>query len=182
MQRSLLIGCGNSRVKKVQPGGSPEWVGELVTIDMDPNCGADIVMNLDGLGARSLRHPWKKRLPFPDAYFDELAAYDVLEHFGVQGDWRGWFLEMAEFHRVLKPNGLFGIIVPIEKDAFADPGHTRFFSINHFAFLSQDFYDSNIKKGTSATDYRWFWKLNFNIYYVEQQGNHHLAVLLKKTR
>lgn len=43
--RSLLIGCGNSRRKKLG-FGELEW-GELVTLDHDPNCGADIVHDLN---------------------------------------------------------------------------------------------------------------------------------------
>jgi hypothetical protein len=63
LKRSLLLGCGNSRKKKVGWGDHLDWSGELVTIDMNPNCGADVVWDLD-------KHP----LPFPDEHFDELAA------------------------------------------------------------------------------------------------------------
>lgn len=163
---SLLLGAGNSREKKV--GLTPNWTGELVTVDMNPNCGASLVWDLDV-------HP----LPFPDEHFDELGAYDVLEHMGKQGDWRGWFDEMAEYHRLLKPGGHFGIIVPIGADAFADPGHTRFFGANHFAMLSQKFYQDQIDVNRPVTDYRWYWKKNFNILFLQQVGDHHIAVLLE---
>jgi cyclopropane fatty-acyl-phospholipid synthase-like methyltransferase len=166
---SLLLGAGNSRAKKVALKSAPNWTGELVTLDMNPNCGASVVWDLDN-------HP----LPFPDEHFDELAAYDVLEHMGRQGDWRGWFNEMAEYHRLLKPGGKFGIIVPIGTDAFADPGHTRFFSGNYFMMLSQKFYQDQIDANMPVTDYRWFWKKNFNILFMEQIGNHHLAVMLER--
>jgi SAM-dependent methyltransferase len=166
---SLLLGAGNSRAKKVALQSAPNWTGELVTLDMNPNCGASVVWDLDN-------HP----LPFPDEHFDELAAYDVLEHMGRQGDWRGWFNEMAEYHRLLKPGGHFGIIVPIGSDAFADPGHTRFFSGNYFTMLSQKFYQDQIDADMPVTDYRWFWKKNFNIVFMEQVGNHHLAAMLER--
>lgn len=136
---------------------------------MDPNCGADIVWNLE-----------QRPLPFEDDTFDEIGAYDVLEHWGTQGDWRAYFDEFAEYWRILKPGGLMGIIVPINKDALADPGHTRFFHQNYFAFLNQQFYADNIANGTACTDYRWYWKRNFEIVVMKNDNAHHLAVILRK--
>lgn len=168
-QRSLLLGCGHSRAKKVALKGRETWTGALVTLDMGSECGADVVHDLD-----------VRPLPFPDDYFDEMGAYDVLEHVGRQGDWRGFFDEFAEYWRILKPGGLFGIIVPINRDALADPGHTRFFHINYFGFLGQAFYDANLAKGTPVTDYRWYWKRNFELMHHQEDGGHHLAVVLRK--
>lgn len=179
MQRSLLIGCGNSREKKITFEGRTEWAGALTTLDMDPNCGPDVVMDYDNLGRRSWRHPFGKRLPFPADTFDEMGAFDTLEHVGKQGDWKGYFLEFTEYHRILKPGGLFYIIVPVQEDAFADPGHTRFFQTNYFGFLSQIFYERNLGLGTSCTDYRWFYKANFDVLYIDQ-SSHHIACVLRK--
>ena len=166
--KSLLIGCGNSRTKKVIWDGRKEW-GELITIDMNPHCKPDVVWDLE-----------KMPLPFNSEEFDELAAYDVLEHQGRQGDWKGWFDEFREYHRILKPGGLFGIIVPIGADALADPGHTRFITKNYFGFLCDSFYEHNLSLGAQVTDYRWYKDFNWEILYLEQQGDHHLAVVLRK--
>jgi len=166
---SLLLGAGNSRQKKVALKSAPDWTGNLVTLDMNPQCGADYVWDLE-----------TRPLPFADGEFDELAAYDVLEHIGRQGDWRGWFDEASEYHRILKPGGTFGIVVPIGGDAFADPGHTRFFGANHFLFLSQCFYEESLKEGKPVTDYRWYWKKNFEVEFMENCEGHHLAVMLRK--
>jgi SAM-dependent methyltransferase len=166
---SLLLGAGHGRKKKVWLESSPEWNQPLVTLDMGNECGADVVWDLEN-----------RPLPFKDEEFDELAAYDVLEHVGRQGDWRGWFDEMAEYWRILKPGGFFGIIVPIGGDAFADPGHTRFIHRNHFGMLNQTFYEGCLQKGQPVTDYRWYWKRNFNIAYLEEQEGHHLGVMLQK--
>jgi hypothetical protein len=80
----------------------------------------------------------------------------------------------------LKPGGHLGFVVPVGDDALADPGHTRFFHPNHFGFLSQEFYRRNEAEKTSYTDYRWLWKKDFDILYMNEQAGHHLAVLLRK--
>ena len=180
MKRSLLLGAGNSREKKIVWAGNTEWAGKLTTLDMDPDCCADVVMDYDGLGKRSWRHPLGKRLPFAENTFDELGAFDTLEHVGKQGDWKGFFLEFGEYHRILKPGGLFYIIVPIGEDAFADPGHTRFFQLNYFGFLSQEFYARNMALKTTCTDYRWAWRKDFDVLYLDKSGGHHIACVLRK--
>lgn len=166
---SLLLGCGHSREKRVYLNGQEDWTKPLVTLDMGHNVGADIIWDLEN-----------RPLPFPDNEFDEIAAYDVLEHIGRQGDWRGFFDEFAEYWRILKPGGKFGIIVPIGEDHFADPGHTRFFSPAHFAFLSQDNIASNLAKGANMTDYRWYWKRDFAILFCQYSGDHHIGAMLEK--
>lgn len=169
MAKSLLLGCGNSREKKVRFKDSPFWTGELVTLDMDPNCGATVIWNLD-----------HRPLPFLDEEFDEIAAYDVLEHQGRQGDWAGWFDEFTEYWRILKPGGLFGIIVPQGEDALVDPGHTRFIHMNWFAMLDPQYYEDMHAKGLPCTDYRFAWKHRFEVLSAEKVENHHLGVILRK--
>ncbi len=169
--KSLLIGCGNSRQKKVILNDDKEWLGELVTIDMDPNCGATHILDMSVCS---------KSMPFPDDEFDEIHAYDVLEHWGAQGDWRAWFDEFSEYHRILKPNGTMGIIVPIGNDAFGDPGHSRFIHANHFAFLNQAWYQAEIERGSPVTDYRWYWKKNFELVHLMLDEEHHIGAVLRK--
>lgn len=166
---SLLLGCGHDRRKKVYHPPHSEWVQPLVTLDFSPLVKADFVHDLEDF-------PW----PFKDEEFNEIGAFDVLEHFGRQGDWRRWFKDMGEIHRILKPNGTFHCLVPVGRDALADPGHTRFIHRNHFVFLNQQQYDLNLKAGNPMTDYRWYWKLNFEIEYLEEIEGHHLATILRK--
>jgi len=166
---SLLLGAGNSRDKKIALKSAPDWSLPLVTLDMGDNCGADVVWDLE-----------QRPLPFLDEEFDELGAYDVLEHIGRQGDWRGYFDEMAEYWRILKPGGIFGVLVPQGCDANADPGHTRFFGSNWFAMLDQAYYERCKAAGTAFTDYRWYWKHSFECLTIQDVGGHHIAAILRK--
>ena len=167
--KSLLLGCGNNREKRLYYESKPDWAGDLVTIDMNPDCGADVVWNLE-----------QRPLPFGDEEFDELGAFDVLEHIGRQGDWKGFFEEFAEYWRILKPGGLFFIVVPIGPDYHADPGHTRFFGPTWFMFLSRDWYRIQLEEKRPVTDYRWFWKRDFKTLSLDTIGNHHLSAILRK--
>jgi len=172
----LLIGPGKNRIKAITFSGDDTNFSNddtLTSIDMDPSSNPDFLMDLNEVFPDG-------KLPFNDETFDEIHAYNVLEHIGRQGDWKGYFKEFEEYHRILKNNGKFFILVPILNDAIADPGHSRFFHRNHFGFLNQNFYTLNKEKTTSATDYRWFWKKNFEIDFIAEFEGHHLAVILRK--
>lgn len=168
----LLLGAGRDRRKKLYLN-DPEWNGKVIAIDMHPSADLVFDMNLVTLG---------KQLPYEDNSIDEIHAYDSLEHWGTQGDWRAWFTEMGEYHRVLKPGGQLVAVVPIGEDRFADPGHTRFIGMNHFLFLSQAWYAEQERLGTSAADYRWYWKKDFEPLHASPFGepHHHLGVLIRK--
>lgn len=145
----LLIGCGNRRIKKLSFGGH-EWDG-LVTLDHDPNCGADITHDLESL-------PW----PVDADSFDEVHAYEVLEHLGEQGDYKAFFAQFAEIYRVLKPGGLLFATVPAWDDiwAWSDPSHRRIITRGTLVFLDQTEYVKQVGK-TAMTDFRWLWHGDF---------------------
>lgn len=150
----LLIGCGASRVKQLSLNGS-EW-SALTTLDCNATHRPDVVHDLEVL-------PY----PFADEQFDEIHAYEVLEHTGRQGDWRFFFAQWEEFHRILKPGGFFLGTVPLPTSVWAwgDPSHTRVLPVQTLQFLSQQFYQA---VGTStASDFRHVWKGNFEL--VTQQ-------------
>ncbi len=166
---ALLIGCGHDRRRRIRSADEPEGFEnfELTTLDINPICGADVIHDMA-----------ERPLPFPDESFDEIACYDVLEHWGSFGDWRGWFDEMAEYHRLLKPGGEFAAVVPIGEHTFADPGHVRVFHQNHFGFLTREFYENNRRQHTAATDYTWYIKRWWEIRYLDV--NEVLSVILQK--
>lgn len=151
----LLIGCGNSREKKLvyKDGGfGDEWT-ELVTLDIDPSCEPHVVHDINILP-----------LPFPDNHFDEIHAYCVLEHVGVQGDWRFFFAQFDDFWRMLKPNGVLVGTCPMPTSpwAWGDPGHTRIMSPECLTFLKRPEYAAQVGK-TPMTDYRPYYKGDFDV-------------------
>jgi len=98
----LLIGCGNNCDKKITFSEiSKEWK-ELVTLDIDEDTNPDVVHDLNAM-------PY----PFEDNTFDEIHAYEVLEHCGKQGDWRFFFDQFSELWRILKTGGYYCATVPM---------------------------------------------------------------------
>lgn len=164
--RSLLLGCGNSRVKHMASDGDMTW-GDLTTLDIDPSTGCDVVHDLDVL-------PY----PFPDDAFDEVHAYEVLEHCGKQGDWRFFFGQFSEIYRILKDGGFFFATVPSPSSpwTWGDPGHTRLIHPYALGYLDQGMYAQ--VGATPCTDYRPYWKGNFRVETSEGDGS--LAIALRK--
>ena len=156
----LLIGCGNSRAKKLSVN-SGEW-SALTTMDHDPHCGADVLHDLED-------YPW----PFEDNSFDEVHAYCVLEHLGRQGDFKGFFATFGEIYRVLKPGGALLAICPSWQSiwAWGDPSHTRIISSASLVFLNQEQYHLQVGV-TPMTDFRWLWKGDFEAILLNDDGEH----------
>ena len=94
MKKELLIGCGSDHNRKI-PYLTDEWEGELVTLDINQYHKPDVLWDL-------CQFPY----PFEDNTFDEIHAYEVLEHIGQQGDYKMFFDQFSEFWRILKPNGV----------------------------------------------------------------------------
>ena len=78
--KELILGSGNLKHKRIKTNGSTEY-SNPVTLDISPECKPDVVWNLDVLP-----------LPFKNEEFDEIHAYEVLEHISLQGDWRHFFI------------------------------------------------------------------------------------------
>lgn len=152
MKKNLLIGCGHSRVKRVWIGDQTQWEGELVTLDMSPECKPDVLHDLEVLP-----------LPFEDNSFDEIHAYGVLEHLSEQGDHKSFFAQFDEFYRILKPSGFLLAVVPNEQSVqqWGDPSHRRVINMITLAFLSQDNYKQCGQ--TMMTDFRSIYKGDFKL-------------------
>ena len=148
MRRELLAGCGSNRDKKLCAEGYETWTN-LTTLDINPAHDPDVLADLN------------KKLPFEDETFDEIHAYEVLEHLGQQGDAASFFSLFSEFYRIMKPGGSFFGSTPRWDGqwAWADPSHRRIISEGTLLFLDQKLYVQVGK--TTMTDFRSIWKGNF---------------------
>jgi len=162
--KELVLGAGNHKKNKVL---FREELGREyqnpVFVDIDPDSNPDVIHDLNSI-------PY----PFNDNEFDEIHAYEILEHLGTQGDWRFFFDQFAEMHRILKNYGYLFISVPDGNSrlAWVDPGHT-------FGFLQQSMYEEQVGKSAIA-DYRHYWKKNFRYLQYEERDNRLYVVLRKE--
>jgi len=154
--RELLIGSGHDKTKRISAPG--ETWKNLVTLDVNPRCKPDVVYDLNGL-----------LLPFKDSTFDEIHAYEVMEHLGKQGDWPFFFTQFDDFARVLKPSGTFYMSSPHaeSKWLWGDPGHTRYVGPECLVFLNRDEYRRQLGN-TMMTDYRDYFLSDWRIIYYER--------------
>jgi hypothetical protein len=189
--RELLLGCGHSREKRLDPRDfmpqirptPPDlrtWRGPVETLDVELNCRPDFVCNLH-------RVPWQVsrvcdpcELPtvLDESSYDELHAYEVLEHLGRQGDYRSFFGHFSEIWRVLKPGGYLCATCPsrFSQWLWGDPGHTRAILPCSLVFLNQPQYD--IQRGaTSMSDYRSDYRADFDIVGTSDDHATHKFVL-----
>jgi SAM-dependent methyltransferase len=158
--QELLIGCGMRRVKELAPvGRGHDWHG-LVTCDINPDHHPDVLWDLTQL-------PY----PFADNSFDEIHAYEVLEHTGQQGDYKFFFAQFMEFWRILKPSGYFFATVPSPSSpwVWADPSHTRLIHPLSMTFLCQTEYTAQVGNGP-MTDFRNIYHGDFEVTHLVEQG------------
>ena len=165
----LLIGCGHSRDKKVSLTGRDKWDG-LVSLDRYAECEPNVIHDLE-------KFPY----PFDHNQFDEIHAYCVLEHCGRQGDWRFFFDQWSEFYRIIKPGGTFHGITPLYSSpwAWGDPSHTRIIGLECLSFLDQSYYES-IDRGSPMSDFRWYYKADWQLLVNEAHQNGQLGFILRK--
>ena len=154
--KALMLGSGFfPPSRKIQPIGvqleEPEWT----TLDINPECKADILFDLEYIEYNTEAEDVDDfQIPVEDGSFDEIHIYQTLEHFGRQGDYKGFFATFREFWRILKPGGLLYGDTPSLRSVWAwgDPGHTRIISVQTLSFLTRRNYEELGK--TTSTDYR----------------------------
>jgi SAM-dependent methyltransferase len=132
--------------------GQPGWT-DLTTLDYNADHKPDIVWDL-----------MRPELPFDADTFDEIHAYQVLEHLGQQGDWKRFFAQFSDYWRVLKPGGHLLATCPSRHSAWAwgDPSHSRIIQPESLVFLNQPAYTEQVGK-TPMSDFRFVYKADFDI-------------------
>lgn len=151
-RRELLLGCGANKEKLMGMSGRSEWSG-LVTVDINPDVNPDVIHDLNDIP-----------LPFEDDSFDEIHAYEVLEHCGRQGDAKFFFAQFDDFYRILRPGGYIFATVPsvhYPHIVWGDPGHARCFTAETLMYLDRNNYQAT--EWTCMTDYRWMYRGDFEL-------------------
>ena len=163
--RELLIGCGSNKTKKIHSNTSKEWVN-LTTLDINPAHNPDVIWDLE-------QFPY----PFEDGEFDEIHAYEVLEHTGQQGDYKFYFTQFSDLARILKDGGLLFGSVPKPDSiwAWGDPSHKRVLPPESFIFLDQKTY-TQIGK-TPISDFRYLWKDSFEMQFADYHNDSFFFIL-----
>lgn len=156
----LILGAGRCLEKRLVVNGQPEEFQNLVRLDNNADHKPDVVWDLT-------QHP----LPFKDGVFDEVHAYEVLEHLAQQGDFEFFFAEFSEYWRILKPGGLFCASVPGKASIWAlgDPSHKRIIVPENLIYLRQKTYEEQVGK-TAISDFRSIYKADFETLMVKYIG------------
>jgi hypothetical protein len=178
--RNLLVGCGHARDKRFEPAAYepgkrrrqtiPEWRGTLVTLDYESPCKPDIVWDLEKV-------PWCPA-QLPSDTYDEIHAYEVLEHLGALGEYQSFFAHFSEIWRLLKPGGYLCATVPSRESVWllGDPGHRRAILPCTLIFLSQRAYVMQEGR-TTMTDYRRVYRADFDCLHTYDDGATHQFIL-----
>jgi SAM-dependent methyltransferase len=167
----LLLGCGNLHDKRITFGGDEDGenligpgspypafnqYARLHLHDFDEGL-RDKFMNQPEYASFTLHDLNELPYPWPDNYFDEIHAYEVLEHCGSQGDGDFFFGQFNEFWRMLKDDGYFMLSVPAwdAEVAWGVPDHRRVMPPGLFGFLSKEYYEQ-VGEKSGYGDYRHF--------------------------
>lgn len=175
--RELLLGAGRSRVKRYNalPGHPRSWVGTPVTVDINPSTDPDIWCDLNNTPWYGIARGETEFRIFEDDYWDEIHAYQVMEHLGQQGDAISFFNHFRELWRVLKPGGYLVADVPSRYSGalWGDPSHRRAIVLESLSFLDQSEYVRQIdcpeRQRTSMSDFRHVYQADFKL--IDQADN-----------
>lgn len=171
--RELLLGCGRSTVKQysAHPTHPRSWrtAHGPVRLDINKEVHPDIWCDLNAappwLGSAFGEGPLHT---LEGDYWDEIHAYQVLEHLGSQGDAHSFFAQFSEIWRLLKPDGYLVGSCPSRYSGWlwGDPSHRRAILPESLVFLDQSEYVKQCDdphSRTSMSDFRFMYKCDFRI-------------------
>lgn len=187
--RELLIGCGRDRKKRycAEPTHPRSWRNPKgpTTLDINFDVKPDLWCDLNGHppwtalsrgivpvdpaagNEASERHYYIGEVPrvLLNDYWDEIHAYQVLEHLGQQGDAHALLSQFAELWRILKPGGYLVAEVPSRFSPWlwGDPSHRRAIVPETLVFLDQSEYIRQCDSATPSamSDFRNIYKADF---------------------
>lgn len=169
--RELLLGCGHARDKRIRcPSNMAEGWRGLVTLDHNIGTKPDIWTDLDKYDAQgrliiSGDGPCVEGRRIETSSFDEVHAYEVLEHLGSLGDYLALFTLFSELWRILKPGGYLAGTVPSRYSSWlwGDPGHRRAILPETLMFLAQpSYFQCDGPRPSPISDYRGVYKADFD--------------------
>lgn len=210
--RELLIGCGRDSRKRYSAiphhprGWQSSRLGYIgpVTLDNNALVSPDIWCDLNQVppwhffprellsadpDCTRIREGFREGAPYSQGfyaqgdYWDEIHAYQVLEHLGRQGDAHAFFKHFEELWRLLKPNGYLVAEVPSRYSGhlWGDPGHARAIVAESLTFLDQGEYQRQIdgpeRTRTTMSDYRGIYHGDFKIVQQADNREHFVFVL-----
>lgn len=148
----LILGSGSNKTLRV-PTPLVNLPPTITTLDIESRHKPDVVWDLNTF-------PW----PFEDNSFDEIHAYEILEHLGQQGDVKSFFAHFGEIYRILKPLGNLAGSCPQADSrwAWGDPSHRRVITEDSFTFLDQTEYIKQVGI-TAMSDFRSIWHGDFEL-------------------
>ena len=181
MYRELLLGCGHKKDKRIIAPGTPRTWQNMTSVDCNDACDPDVRANLDTVEwvATWQREPNRGAMySWSDNTYDEVHAYEVLEHLGQQGNHYSFFAFMENVWNVLKPEGVFCATTPSRFSPWlwGDPGHRRAILPETLIFLDRAEYSRQLGR-TAMSDYRKDWRGDFRILHSQDDKITHSFIL-----
>ena len=178
--KALMLGAGHTPLER-KLSVTEEPVDRWISLDMNEDAKPDILFSLN-LIEQGCKIPNEAGYDLAGEIFDEIHAYDVIEHYGQQGDYKGFFRGFKELWRILKPGGmLYGICPKYSSDwAWGDPGHTRVITQGTLCYLTRQMYKD--LGDAPQTDYRRFVDPCWWIVAVTKETEYGLQFALRKDK